>query len=197
MKKINILTIIVTLSLFLINNLYAYSNIIPSNTKKECTIINVDDWDTFDLLCNNIRINNVRTLWVNAPDLKINWKNTYKHCYYDESKNIIEILKKKKRNLIIEFYWKDLCKDPSKWCRNLVRIIDKKSWLDINELLITKWYNFSWVKFSMIPKNLQIKYFIAEKRAKRYKKWLWWKCEILYNDQYNYFNSNFPNKMTN
>ena len=201
MKKIKILIISIIFSLSIINISIAGNNIMQINSKKECIIINVDDWDTFDLLCtnNNVKeyIYNVRTLWVNAPDLYYNWNNRFKHCYYDEAKNIIELIKNKKRVLMIEFFWSDLCKDEYKWCRNLVRMIDKKTWLDINELLIIKWYNFSWIKFSMIPRKIKTRYFIAEKRAKRNKNWLWWKCEILYNDEYNYLDSHFPNKMTN
>jgi hypothetical protein len=138
-------------------------------------------------------IYNVRTLWINAPDLDNNWN---KHCYFDEAKEIIQLIKNEKRSLYIEFYWSDLCKDPYKWCRNLVRIIDKETKKDINELLVIKWYNFSWTNFSMIPNWLKAKYFIAEKLAQKNKNWLWWKCSISYNKKYNYLNSSIPVKMT-
>ena len=201
MKKIKILILSLIINFNFINISNAWNNILPIYSKKECTIINVDDWDTFNLSCKNNKIteyiNNVRTLWVNAPDLDRNWNKEYKHCYYDESRKIINYIKNKKRLLKVEFFWSDLCKDKYKWCRNLVRIIDKKTWIDINESLISKWYNFSWINFSMIPKKIKIRYFIAEKRAKKNKVWLWWKCSISYNTEYNYLNSFIPNKMTN
>jgi len=197
MKNLHIIWIISTLILININSLQAYNKIIEKSEEKECIIINVDDWDTFDLVCNNNwekeNIYNVRTIWVNAPDIRDNSK----HCYYDESRNFIEFIKNNNRILNIEFYWKDLCKDPYKGCRNLVRLIDKNTGVDINKLLISKWYNFSWTNFSMIPKNLRIEYFIAEKRAKRNNEWLWNSCEIIYDNRYNYLNSSIPSKMTN
>ena len=199
MKKI--LTILFFLILN-INILYAKnnSNIINKNRIKECIIIKVDDWDTFNLQCINNwdkeYIYNVRTIWVNAPDIILNWKNTKKHCFYDQSKNVIENLKKEKRKIDVEFYGKDLCKDEYKWCRNLVRLIDKKSKIDINKLLIQEWYNFSWINFSMIPLKLKSEYFIAEKIAQKNNKWLWNKCSILYDYKYNYIDSSHPIKMT-
>lgn len=198
-NKIIVLIIIFIISLSIINTSNALeNNILPINTKKDCTIINVDDWDTFDLKCNNGDIDeyiyNVRTLWVNAPDIGNNWNN---HCFYDDARRIIQLIKIKKIKLNIEFYWSDLCKDPYKWCRNLVRIIDKLTNKDINEQLIIKWYNFSWTNFSMVPQKFKIKYFIAEKIAQKNKSWLWGKCSISYNEEYNYLNSAKPFKMTN
>ncbi len=180
-----------------INSIFAKEKIIKKFQKKECIITNVDDGDTFDLVCSNNWkkqfINNVRTIWVNAPDIK----NRSKHCYYDESKKVIEFIKNRKRKLEVEFFWKDLCKDPDKWCRNLVRIIDKNTGVDINKLLIYKWYNFSWTNFSMIPKRIKVDYFIAEKRARKNKQWLWNSCRVIYDDKYDYLNSSIPSKMTN
>ncbi|MFK7780312.1 MAG: thermonuclease family protein [Candidatus Gracilibacteria bacterium] len=198
MDILKTLTIILIIFTYSINITNAQNNILPKNTIKECIIINIDDGDTFDLLCKNKEyFYNVRTLGVNAPDFGNNIDKNYKHCYYDEAKKIISSIKEKKIILIVEFYGSDLCKDKDKGCRNLIRIIDKNTGLDINELLIRKGYNFSWTQFSMIPKKLKAKYFIAEKRAEAEKIGLWGKCEIVYNKGYNYLDSSKPNKMTN
>lgn len=156
-----------------------------------CSIGEIDDWDTFDLLCGNQYITNVRLLWVNAPDIE--WPNWYKHCYYDETKNSINTIRK--RELKVEFFWNDLCLDQSKWCRNLVIITDIASWLDLNELLISKWLAFSWTNFSSIPNELKIKYIKAEYKASRNKLWLWWKCRVEYNSNVS-IDSWKPGKMT-
>lgn len=161
-------------------------------TSSDCIIWSVDDGDTFDLFCSWwVMIPNVRLAWVNAPDFDSKLK--IGKCYYDESKNFIRAISK--REVKADFLWSDLCKDSDKWCRNLVRLIDLKTWIDLNEMLIKQWYAFSWIQFSILPENLKITYLKAELEARRAKRWLWNKCEVDY-----FWNqlvdSGIPSKMT-
>lgn len=178
---------ILFLSLTFFNQIFtSYSfekDILEVWLKMNCKIIWIDDWDTFNLSCLNqynqvVYINNVRLLWLNTPDLGGYW---YKHCYYDESKDVVNFLKISKRDLEVSFYGSDLCKDPFKWCRNLVTIKDLETWEDINSRMILNWYAFKWISFSNIPKDIKINYTISELKAKKEKSWLWWRCEIVYN----------------
>jgi len=195
MKKV----FIVILALFTTVS-YSYGfdimqNILKKWAHKICKISSVDDWDTFDLECYKSKntsefINNVRLLWVNTADIDSDW---YKHCYYDTARKAIE--KIKNIDFDIEFFWEDLCKDPYKWCRNLIRIISLDNWNDINEKLISKWIWFEWTNFSMIPDEIKTNYKLAEIKAKEENKWLWKKCEIQYNWNQEE-NSSIPTKMT-
>jgi hypothetical protein len=76
----------------------------------------------------------VRLLAINTPDIIM--PDNIKHCYYDEARNIIKKVKEENREITSVFYGSDLCADKAKGCRNLVRLIDNKTGLDINERLV-------------------------------------------------------------
>ncbi|MDD5770266.1 MAG: thermonuclease family protein [Candidatus Gracilibacteria bacterium] len=180
----NIINILLVNILF-ISSIYAFEkDIIESGTDMICKIVGVDDGDTFDISCKDkedkqIYVNNVRLFGVNTPDIG---KDGYKHCYYDEAKEIVKKLQDSNRDFEVNFYGSDLCKDPYKGCRNLVTLKDIETKTDINNALILKGYALKWIDFSNIPKEIRIDYSIAEIKAKKDKKGLWGKCDILYND---------------
>jgi len=169
--------LLATISYQTTSSFFVSRDILPVNSKLNCTIAQVDDWDTFDIQCWEKYIPNVRLYWVNAPDS--DGPNLYKHCYYNEAKNAVNLLIK--REMSVEFYWSDLCKDPFKGCRNLVKLNDINTWLDINELFIEKWFAFSWTQFSNMSQDIKLKYIKAEFHAKTINSWLWWKCNVVYN----------------
>ena len=179
MKKIfSLILVIISLTF---SNVDAQINqkIISIHETKNCKIVHIDDWDTVSLLCkdNNKQsyIPHVRLLWVNAPDV---WVSSNNHCYYEEAKNKINTYKNK--DLSVTFYWSDICKDPYKGCRNLATLRDIETDTEINKLLIQEGYYFSWLNFSMIPKNIKVQYLMAEIKAKKNEKWLWNSCSINY-----------------
>ncbi|MDD4530452.1 MAG: thermonuclease family protein [Candidatus Gracilibacteria bacterium] len=148
-------------------------------TEKTCYIDDVDDGDTISLKCGeNEIIPNVRIMGINTPDF--DRINQIIHCYYDESQNVMEKIRKNERELKVEFYGSDLCKDTYKGCRNVVRLIDKETSIDINKSMIADGYAFSWTDFSIIPKKIRNSYKLAELDAKDNNKGLWGKCEINY-----------------
>lgn len=133
-----------------LENLHAYTITEKIGDNEFCTIAKVDDGDTFDLDCTTRYYPNVRLLGVNTPDK--NQKTGKKSCFYDEAKKILE--KQKGRIYKVEFYGSDLCKDPYKGCRNLVRLIDIERDYDLGERLVRNGYAFSWTNFSIIPDSV-------------------------------------------
>lgn len=192
MKKI-ILTLFLA-SFFLCTSAYSFSikrEIQKTWTTSYCKIAAVDDWDTFDLDCISWYYPNVRLLWANAPDKEqVTW---YEHCFYKEAKKIIEWTKNRRYNVV--FYWSDLCKDESKWCRNLVRLTDDATKIDLAEIMISKWFIFSWTQFSIVSKDIKENYIKAESQARSASVWLWSNCKIVYNE-YTHTDSWIANKMT-
>ena len=156
-----------------------------------CKIVKVDDGDTFTLDCTTKQYPNVRLLGVNAPDK--NQKTGKKSCYYNEAKKYIE--NRMDRLFKVEFYGSDICKDPYKWCRNLVRLIDLEGDFDLGERMIEKWFAFSWTNFSVIPDSIHVSYDQSESFAYDKKLGLWGKCEVDFYDD-SRLNSSRPDKMT-
>lgn len=112
--------------------LISYSEVFAASIEKVgendfCKIAKVDDGDTFDLDCTGNYYPNVRLLGVNTPDLE--QQSRKKSCFYDEAKSLLE--QRKNRLYKVEFYGSDLCKDPYKGCRNLVRLIDIEKDFDL------------------------------------------------------------------
>ncbi len=142
-----------------------------------CKIWEVDDWDTLNLDCWEEYFADVRMLWMNAAD-KDQDETWYEHCYYKEAKNVLKSVKN--REIEVSFYWSDLCKDPYKWCRNVVRITDKQTSLDVWEIMISGGFAFSWTQFSSIPSDLKLNYMKAEKKATKSNIWLWKNCKVDY-----------------
>lgn len=137
-----------------ISDLFAYSITEKLGDNEFCHIIKVDDGDTFTLDCTMKQYPNVRLLGVNAPDK--NQKTGKKTCYYSEAKKYLE--NRMDRLYKVEFYGSDLCKDPYKGCRNLVRLIDIEGDFDVGERMIQKGFAFSWTNFSVIPESIHKNY---------------------------------------
>ncbi len=157
-----------------------------------CTIDDVDDGDTVDLLCGEKIIPSVRLLGVNTPDIIM--PENEKHCFYDEARGVMRKIKNNARKLTVQFYGSDLCVDRYKGCRNLVRLTDEETDLDVNERLIESGYAFEWTDFSTVPLKIKARYRMAEKRARENQSGLWGKCIINYS--YSKLDSSVPDKMT-
>ncbi len=191
----NILAIVFLFVLWNIGGSYAYTERITSiqsyGKTETCFIVGIDDGDTFNLDCIGWYYLNVRLLGINTPDYNVlTWKRS---CYYNESKRYI--MERKKRTYTAVFYWKDLCKDEYKWCRNLVRLIDTKSKIDLAQMMILRWYAFSWTLFSAVPDNIKYIYKSMEQIASENKIGLWNECNINYNSN-SPSDSGIPDKMT-
>jgi endonuclease YncB( thermonuclease family) len=172
-------------------NVFAYSISQRIGDNEFCTIAKVDDGDTFDLDCATRYYPNVRLLGVNTPDK--NQKTGKKSCFYDEAKKILE--KHKGRIYKVEFYGSDLCKDPYKGCRHLVRLIDIERDYDLGERMVKSGYAFSWTNFSVIPDSIETMYESSEVFASEKKLWLWGKCDVKFYDD-SKIDSSQPDKMT-
>lgn len=172
-------------------SLFAYKITEQIGDNEFCKIIKVDDGDTFSLDCSGRQYPNVRLLWVNAPDK--NQKDGKKSCFYSEAKRYLE--NRKDRLYKVEFYGSDLCKDPYKWCRNLVRLIDLEGDFDLWERMIEKGFAFSWTNFSVVPQSIRAVYSQREVFAFEKWLWLWGKCEVEFYDD-SRMNSSYPDKMT-
>lgn len=161
------------LLLYINNNSYAYNNELLNN----CIISKVDDWDTANFVCDNIELNNIRFAGIDTPDYHP-WEK--EQCYYNEAKEYIKSLKEKWDTYSIQIIWKDLCKDSEKWCRPVWIITNNKTKKSIWEELTKKWFAFYWLNEEFnIPKN-EAKKLIKNVLIAKYKKlWLWWKCEII------------------
>lgn len=178
------------LSLFS-TNLFAYTITEKIGDNEFCKIVKVDDGDTFTLDCLSKIYPNVRLLGVNAPDK--NQKTGKNSCFYNEAKKYIE--NRMDRLYKVEFYGSDICKDPYKGCRNLVRLIDLDGDFDLGERMIEKGFAFSWTNFSVIPASIHNIYDQKEAFAYEKKLWLWGKCEVDFYDD-SHINSSRPDKMT-
>lgn len=154
-------------------------------------ITKVDDGDTFSLSCWDIDYPNVRLLGVNTPDINLNTKK--ESCYYSESKKYMEA--RIWRTYKVNFYGSDLCKDPYKWCRNLVQLMDIDWAYDVWKNMILKGIAFSWTNFSVIPNEIRKSYDMAESNAYKNWRWLWGKCEIDFQDD-SKIDVPVPDKMT-
>lgn len=174
-----------------VNQVSAYSITEKVGDNAFCKIAKVDDGDTFDLDCTTKYYPNVRLLWVNTPDK--DQKTGKKSCYYDEAKSLLE--NRKDRLYKVEFYGSDICKDPYKWCRNLVRLIDVEKDFDLGERMIERGFAFSWTNFSMVPESLDIAYNRSEKIAYSKWRWIWSDCEVEFFNK-SVIDSSHPNKMT-
>ena len=137
-----------------VGSLFAYSITEKLGDNEFCHITKVDDGDTIQLECTTKIYPNVRLLGVNAPDK--NQKTGKKSCYYTEAKKYLE--NRMNRLYKVEFYGSDLCKDPYKGCRNLVRLIDIEGDFDLGERMIQKGFAFSWTNFSVIPESVHTIY---------------------------------------
>lgn len=156
-----------------------------------CTITKVDDGDTFDLACWDVDYPNVRLIWVNAPDIDLSIQKKY--CYYDEAKKFLE--RRVWRTYKVFFYGSDLCKDPYKWCRNLVQLTDIEGRYDIWRNMILKWVAMSWTNFSVIPEDIRTLYDLSELDSRRHRRWLWEKCQVQFGDD-SQIDISTPDKMT-
>ena len=131
--------------------------------KLSCTIDDVDDGDTVDLLCGEKVIPSVRLLGVNTPDIVM--PENQKHCYYDEARGVMKGIEKDGLAISVTFYGSDLCADKAKGCRNLVRLVDEATGYDINERLVDSGFAFEWTDFSSVPSQIRARYRIAEQHA--------------------------------
>lgn len=77
-----------------------------------CTIADVDDGDTIDILCGDMVIPSVRLLAVNAPDILM--PANKRHCFYNEARGAMRKIQKDARKLSVQFYGSDLCADTDK-----------------------------------------------------------------------------------
>lgn len=155
-----------------------------------CSIDHIDDGDTFDIRCSDRwLLHDVRLLWVNTPDIRAFEDN----CFYKESKNYIE--KRIEKTYRVQFYGSDLCKDTSKGCRNLVTLYDIEGGFDVWEIMILKWFAFSWTNFSVIPDSIREKYDQNEAYAFEHWFWIWGKCEVEFFEDTR-IDSPIPDKMT-
>ena len=85
---------------------YFYMNFLYHTDKyySHCYITNVDDWDTVNLKCNGIELNNIRIAGIDSPDFHP-WDK--KQCFYDEAKKHLksqEIIEEKENGNIIVNY---------------------------------------------------------------------------------------------
>ncbi len=156
-----------------------------------CSIGTIDDGDTFDLNCRGWYYSDVRLIGVNTPDYNSNTEKW--NCYYNEAKKYIS--ERKKKTYEVTFYGNDLCKDPYKWCRNLVQLIDIKNRIDIGQMMILRWFAFSWTNFSMIPNNMRNTYNTMESISSSNHLWLWSQCHII-STKVSWIDSSIPTKMT-
>lgn len=156
-----------------------------------CRISWVDDGDTINLSCTDGNYESVRLLGINAPDK--NLSSNIENCYYQAAKKYLE--QKVGIPLVVIFYGSDLCKDPYKWCRNLVRLIDIRSNMDIGQNMILHGLAFSWTSFSMIPSQTKLIYDWMERISSNHQLGLWWECSVQYQDV-STIDSPTPTKMT-
>ncbi len=158
----------------------------------KCQIQKVDDGDTFNILCTDWYYTNVRLLGVNTPDIDLS--SNIADCYYQKAKEYVQ-----KRIGIpynVTFYWSDLCKDPYKGCRNLVRLEEQKTGKDLGQDMILNWYAFSWTTFSMVPEGIREIYNWMERISFQHHIGLWNECKIQHNNVSG-IDSSIPDKMTN
>lgn len=182
MKKI-FLTILLLVTLFSTSNIaISYTNI----WFDKCIILAIDDWDTADFSClqdtgEYIDINNIRFAGIDSPDFH---PGDNEQCYYKEARDYMITLKDKNNIYSINFLWKDLCKDNEKWCRPVWIITNNKTNKSIWEELTKKWFAFYWLNdIFNIPKSERIKLIRNVLIAKYKKLWLWWKCEIIHQEE--------------
>lgn len=175
---------------------FAQEEVFISAIQKEwkkafCKISWVDDGDTLNLACSDGNYQNVRLLGINAPDKDI--ENNRESCYYSEAKAYLE--KRIGQSYVAVFYGSDLCKDPYKGCRNLVRLIDLKNSSDLGQSMILHGLAFSWTNFSMIPRETRGLYDWMERISSQHKLGLWRSCQISQN-QVTTLDEHIPPKMT-
>lgn len=156
-----------------------------------CNIGDIDDGDTFDLNCRGWYYSDVRLIGVNTPDY--NHHTEKWNCYYNEAKEYIR--ERKENTYKVTFYGNDLCKDPYKWCRNLVQLVDLKNNADIWQMMILRWFAFSWTNFSIIPSNMRSIYDRMEYISSMNNLWLWSQCHVVSTPVMG-MDSSIPTKMT-
>lgn len=190
--KILSYTAITIIIICTIGSVQAYKINRDTGSIDTCSIITVDDWDTFSLSCRgNILYPNVRLLWVNTPDTYPSiWRSA---CYYSESKKYM--VDRIGRSYDVIFFGSDLCKDPYKGCRHLVQLFDREYGIDLWAQIIRKWIWFSWTNFSNIPNNIKFEYDNLERDAYNRWLWLWSTCDVDFLDD-SQIDSPIPDKMT-
>lgn len=157
---------------------YFYMNFFYHTDKyySHCYITNVDDWDTVNLKCNGIELNNIRIAWIDSPDFHP-WDK--KQCFYNEAKQHLK-WKIYINKYTLEIIGNDLWKDQEKWIRKVWKLIDKNSKLSLGIEMVNNWYAFYWINdiFWISEKDKDLLVFNTE-FAKDNKKWLWSNCEVI------------------